>query len=367
MEAIFLSNLNLSENEGIYKKIVAEAIGIKNAIGSCVLLTKTDEGSKINYLDDNIEKNSISIFKAAREIIKNNEIKVLYIRHMIPNIELISILRIAKKRNIKIYYEIPTYPYFAEQIRTSRKKYRAIAKVGLDIIFLPIIYKYIYKMVIIKSNTKVKKYKKMVEITNGALVENIEKKSKYDLRKDVFSMVTVGTLYNYHGYDRILSGLKQCNEKTADGKKVEFNIIGASYTIDDLKEKVSKLGLKNVNFLGVKNSQELNQLFDNYDVGLGCLALHRRNADIDTTIKIIEYYCRGIPVVTSGISPMDDTNSNITIHIEDSEEPIDINELYLKYKKIKEENKRNISDEAKKLFSWNNIMRKLFCTDEEIK
>lgn len=45
-------------------------------------------------------------------------------------------------------------------------------------------------------------------------------------------------------------------------------------------------------------------MYEEFDVGLGCLALHRRNADIDTTLKIIEYYCRGVPVVTSGKEPI---------------------------------------------------------------
>lgn len=360
MKSIFLANLDLKENEGIYKKICSEANGLKSALGECVLITKKNNGSKVNYLNNNIEEENANIFNVANKFIQNGDIQYLYVRHMIPNISLIKLLKVANKKGIKIFYEIPTYPYFGEQLKTSRKKYRALIKILLDIIFLPIIYNLAYKMVVIKSNSKVKMYKKMFEINNGANIDVIQSK-EYDNcnEKDIFSIVTVGTLYPYHGYDRILKGLKECNE-LVDNKIVEFSVIGYSQTIDELKLMSNKYNLKHVKFLGIKSNEEMNQLFDNYDVGLGCLALHRRNADIDTTIKIIEYYCRGIPVVTSGISPMDKYNKKITIHIEDSEKPINIHEIYSKYKEISTKDKKMISLNAKSIFSWDSIMKKLF-------
>lgn len=37
-------------------------------------------------------------------------------RHMMkPSLSLVSLLMAAKKKNCEIIYEIPTYPYFAEQ------------------------------------------------------------------------------------------------------------------------------------------------------------------------------------------------------------------------------------------------------------
>lgn len=363
MKALFIADLQLNENEGIYKKIVAEAKGIEEAIGECNLITRNENGSSVlNLLNNNKEKSKKDIFDKTIELI-TEDTEVMYVRHMIPRFKLLKMLKYAKSKNIKIYYEIPTYPYFGEQFKASKRKYRAIAKILLDIIFLPIIYNYIFKMVIIKSNTNVKKYKKMIEINNGAFVENIKIKEFIE-DDNKFSMVTVGTLYPYHGYDRILKGLKECNE-IVDGKIVEFNIIGESTTIEELKIKTEEYKLKHVNFLGIKNVNEMNILFDKFNVGLGCLALHRRNANIDTTIKIIEYYCRGITVVTSGISPMDEIDNSNTITVEDSEDYISIMDIYEKYNKIKNINKINVAKKAKKFFSWNNIMKKLFSTNEE--
>lgn len=275
---------------------------------------------------------------------------------MVPNFSLIALMKTAQQRGIKVLYEIPTYPYYGEQFRASRKKYRAVAKIAVDAMFSPLIKKYADYIVIIRSNSKIRLHHKMVEINNGVNTEKIKSKENYGSKDGVFRMVTVGTLFPYHGYDRVLAGLKDCKEEV-DGHPVEFHIVGASQTIDELKEQAQKLGLKRVIFHGMKTTDELNEMYEDFDVGLGCLALHRRNADIDTTLKIIEYYCRGVPVVTSGKSPYKDPA--VTICVPDGEEAVNINRLYRKWKNIDKDKQQKLSEQAKKEFSWNFIMKQL--------
>ena len=275
---------------------------------------------------------------------------------MVPNFSLIALMKTAQQRGIKVLYEIPTYPYYGEQFRASRKKYRAVAKIAVDAMFSPLIKKYADHIVIIRSNSKIRLHHKMVEINNGVNTEKIKSKENYGSKDGMFRMVTVGTLFPYHGYDRVLAGLKDCKEEV-DGHPVEFHIVGASQTIDELKEQAQKLGLKRVIFHGMKTTDELNEMYEDFDVGLGCLALHRRNADIDTTLKIIEYYCRGVPVVTSGKSPYKDPA--VTICVPDGEEAVNINRLYRKWKNIDKDKQQKLSEQAKKEFSWNFIMKQL--------
>lgn len=359
MKALFVANLDLNENEGIFKKICAQAEAIGKVIGKCDLITLKGKYANVKKYDNSIcEIKDMFFLSYIKDELLSRRVDFMYIRHMIPSIELISILKLAKKNGIKVYYEIPTYPYFAEQFRTSRRKYRAIAKISLDILFWPWIYKYIDKLIVIRSNTKTKLYSKMIEITNGVMTKDIVSKTYEYCDSGVFRMVTVGTLYPYHGYDRILKGLVKCNEKIGN-TLIEFHVVGMSKTIVDLKRDAEALGLSHVIFHGVKSTQELNELYEIFDVGLGCLALHRRNANIDTTLKLVEYYCRGIPVVTSGISPMDQINEDFTIHVTDNEEFIDIYELYHSFVKIPIGEKKKIATFARNNFSWDNIMNKL--------
>lgn len=359
MNSLFIANVELNPNEGICKKIFSQAIGLKNANEKGWLLTKCKEGSSVHNLQENRTiKSHKGVIKEARKIIENNYIDIVYIRHMIPSVGLIRLLRWMNKCGVTILYEIPTYPYYAEQFRTSKHKYRAVIKLTLDTIFWPFIYHYITHLVVIKSNSKVHMFKKMIEITNGADIDNIKEKSYREKDTSRLSMVTFGTLYPYHGYDRILKGLKLYNADD-NRTKVEFHVIGISETINDLKKQAEELEISNVFFHGVKNTQELNTMCENYDIGIGAVALHRRNANIDTTIKVIEYYCRGLVVATSGDSPMDQYDKSVTIHVPNDESPIDIGKIVECYHRIPLETKKNIAKQARIVFSWNNIMKKL--------
>lgn len=357
MSALFIANTFLDKNEGIYKKIMSEAEAIGNIGDGCILLMKDKNGTLLtNIKTTETIHYDTSVLQTAKKLIENEQIDILYIRIMVPCFSLIQLMKTAKKRKIKVYYEIPTYPYYAEQIRASRKKYRAIAKVLIDIIFSPLINIFSDYIVVIRSNSKLKIKRKMIEMTNGIKPESIKGKS-YDKSWDgVFRMVTVGTIYPYHGYDRILAGLANCHEQI-DNIPVEFHVIGDSHTILQLKNCASEMGLRRVFFHGIKTTEELNKMFDSFDVGLGCLALHRRNADTDTTLKLIEYYCRGIPVVTSGISPYKD--DCVTILVPNNNTPIDIRDIYHNWKAIPSQKLIELSVNAKKQFDWNTIFKKL--------
>ena len=358
MKALFIANSCYEKNEGIYKKIFAEASAIANYLGECSVIMQNKEGSVRTDTSDMSESTyPESVLEVAKKIILTESIGVIYIRLMVPNFALINLLKTAQSHSVKVYYEIPTYPYYAEQLRTSRKKYRAVAKVVSDVLFFPSIRRHCDHIVTIRSNSKLPLKKKMYEITNGVETENLKSKTYSGQHDGIFRMVTVGTLYPYHGYDRIIKGMKNCNEEI-NGVPVEFHVIGESKTIDDLKKMTLQYGLKNVYFHGKKTTQELNALFEDFDVGLGCLALHRRNADTDTTLKIVEYYCRGIPVVTSGKVPYPD--KSVTITVPDNELDIEIGEIYNQWKNISGESKRALSEKAKAIFDWDVIMTKLF-------
>lgn len=355
MKALFVANIEMDESEGIYKKVNAESNAIAKKLGECKLVTKAGKSVKVKSLDGKSIVIQQSVLKYVNSCIKKGGLDFLYIRHMIPSPQLISLLKLAKKNGIVVYYEIPTYPYFGEQFKASRHKYRAVIKITLDIVFWPFIYKYIDKLVTIRSSSKAKSYKKMYEITNGVRVDNIKSKSYESSDPKVFRMVAVGTLFSYHGYDRVLTGMAQCREKIGD-TKIEFHVVGKSQTIDDLQRMADQLNLKNIFFHGMKTTEELNILYEQFNVGLGCLALHRRNADIDTTLKVIEYYCRGVPVISSGTCPLVDTR--FTFQIPDAEGPINIEEIYKYYKGLDKKELIELADIAKSQFSWDAIMSK---------
>ena len=305
MKSVFLTAVNLKSTEGIYKKVLAEAKALKKVAGEGWLIHATDHGSNIVDLGRMVsDEKRDSIFKSALDLIVKEKIEVIYIRHMVPSVNLLRFLSRCRRSGLIVFYEIPTYPYYGEQLKASRNKIRTIIRLAYETVFWPFIYSKLNHLVVIRSSTKVHMFSKMICITNGVDPSGIMQKSYTKNDADKIALVAVGTLYPYHGYDRILYGLKKYGNEV-DGRRVELHFVGQSETIRDLEKLSETLELNDVFFHGIKTTDQLNEMYEDFDIGLGCLALHRRNADIDTTLKIIEYYCRGVPVVTSGESPRD--------------------------------------------------------------
>lgn len=120
MNALFVANIEMGENEGIYKKVSAEAEAIKKILGRCNLVTKENGKAKIKN-GKKVELNERSVLDYVVECLNKNNLDFLYIRHMIPSFKLIVLLKSAKDKDVVVYYEIPTYPYFGEQFKTSKK------------------------------------------------------------------------------------------------------------------------------------------------------------------------------------------------------------------------------------------------------
>lgn len=363
---IFLANVEYSEIEGISKKIQSQAKAISELKKECKLICKKGNSAFIiqykNGSQISTKNSENTILDEAINILNNaKDIEGIYVRHMIPSIKLVKILKLARKKNKKVYYEIPTYPYYGEQIKASKNKIKTIGRLTIDTIFWPFLYKYINKLVIVKSSSKVKLYSKMINITNGIDSSKIESKD-YDKSTfdKIFKLVGVGTIYKYHGYDRVINAIKKCNGMI-DGKKVEFHIIGASREMDNLKEMTQKLSLQeNVIFHGKMKFDELNNICNQMDLGVGCIALFRRDADIDTTLKVIEYLSRGLPVLTSGTLPEIKGVQFAGIKVSNDEKELDMEEIYNEFKNFDNNELRNLSSIAKKSFDWKNIFEYIF-------
>lgn len=371
MSSLFVANIEVSKTEGIFKKIYAQAQSISIIENKCKLICKINKKTTIiefNKGEEISEKtNDKSILDNLIDICKLKKIKLVYIRHMIPSIKLIKILKYLQKNDINVFYEIPTYPYYAEQIRSSNNKIRTFVRLTIDTIFWPLIYRYIYKLVVIRSNSKAKKYKKMIEITNGVSLENIDSKVyDWNNNKNDINLVAVGTIYRYHGYDLLIDGLHEYYKGNYK-YNVYLHIVGESDEIENLKKKVNDFKLRQyINFYGRKTTEELNDLYKNFDIGVGCLALYRRNADIDTTLKVIEYYCRGVPIITSGKSPLCiDKEEIAAIKVKNNGEIININNIIDQYKKISKEQIIKLSEVSRKKFSWLEIMKGVIVNNDE--
>jgi len=359
MKVLVVAPLYLGSGEGIYKKVIAEANALGKIFGTAMIVFGRGREAICLSLPEEevVESTNKSIPDLARGLLESEAVDVLYVRHGVPSFGLLALLKAASGLAKLVVYEIPTYPYFIEQLRASRRKYRAVGRIGVDLLFWPIIYGYIDFLFVIRSRRATYRFAKMVDIVNGVDTSVVKRRMMSD-SGDPIRIATVGTLYPYHGYDRVLLGLHKCKE-SVNGRTVEFHVIGKSATIDDLREQSEMLGLKHVVFHGMKTSDELNEMFNSFDLGLGCLALHRRGADIDTTLKLTEYCCRGIPVLTSGASPLGD-QSPATLYVDRNDEPIDLVEVLTQLDRVRPDQVNLLATRSRRELTWEAIFRRAF-------
>ncbi|MFH5835239.1 glycosyltransferase [Proteiniclasticum sp. C24MP] len=374
-EILYIAFIYLSETDGIAKKVLSQARGFSKSMQKCSLLCCEDDSivhleiingeivnktikSRLNQVGSNSKERIMTIkelIEVANALIKNEKM-LIYIRHMIPTVSHIRFLKNAKLSGHKIGYEIPTYPYYYEQFHVAHNKMKAIIKICNDIIHWPLIYKYVDNIYTIMSNSNSKVYKKMYLIKNGV---EINTKIKFTEKKneDKFNLIGVGTIWPYHGYDRVIDAIMESKGKLENGLDIYFHVVGESDEISKL-ERYCKLNnlTGHVIFHGKKFGNDLNELYNISHIGVGTLALNKRNADIDTAIKNIEYLSKSLPIVTSG-KIFDISEDSNLYFISKNDQIIDLNEVYKFYKSYKNLYKKDILEKTLVEFSWDSITK----------
>lgn len=340
---LMIAAMKYIKSDGISKKICMQASAFSTDNDECTLLCLNELGiQKLEYFDGK-EVGSITVqtykrqnrilpeagniydlLRVAGDTFLKNDFDMVYIRHMLPCMELVHLISGIKSKS-KIAYEIPTYPYYREQLSISNNKLRTIVKLFLETIFWPIIYKNIHILCVVRCRSKSMHLKKMRDIYNGFSGKICDYHSK-DLNR--LSMIGVGTIFPYHGYERIIREMKETNCLLQNGREIVFHIVGESAEITRLRTIVKKLGLENnVIFHGKKYGSDLETVYKQANLGIGTLRLSLRNADVDTAIKNIEYLSYYLPVISSGKVFNIDQNSGLVMRIPEPER-IDFNRIY---------------------------------------
>ncbi|MBR4341490.1 MAG: glycosyltransferase [Lachnospiraceae bacterium] len=359
-KAIFLCDVPVDLKEGIYKKVREQARVISSIVGSCILFSKPKGQNMAVYFanGEEIRQNEVEDFYGSVEK-ELKDCKIAYIRHMLPSPSQLKLIHKIKSSGCRLFYEVPTYPYFGEQIKESPHKLRTAIRIAVDIAAWPYLYSKIDRLVVIRSNKKVKIFKKMFLISNGIAESNIK---PFDLTchdKNVVNIVIVGTLYAYHGIDRLLYSLKNYYKK-GNKKQVILHIVGASSEIDNLKKTVSEENIPNVIFHGTMTTEELMDFYPQMDLGVGCLALYRRNADVDTTLKVVEYLCYGLPVLTSGSFPLETERfAKVRLKVRNNNDIFSVKKIIGKLNSIRIEDRKEAQKTALSELTWSGIIRKI--------
>jgi len=264
-----------------------------------------------------------------------------------------NVLSKVKKNNpdIKIIIELPTYPYDAEY-DTYKFKRMLIAKDSYNRVRLKgIVDRFAnlsYECEIFGIPT--------IKFKNGIDVDDIQIRIPEDEPNNTIHLCAVAMFKEWHGYERIIKGLKTYYNNGGT-RKLIFHFAGEGSALPGYKELVNDLSLnEHFVFHGFCDYGELNQIYNISSVALGSFGMYKKNLCLSCNLKSREAMARGIPFVTGCPTDIFIDNKDFKYYLEfpnDTSE-IDINKIISFHDQIYQQPAKKVVAEIRE-FAYKNV------------
>jgi glycosyltransferase involved in cell wall biosynthesis len=365
---LYITTVDIGSDSGVRKKIygqirVMKENGLEVALiapkGSDIVVVEGGVGEKerVGVVDSYMNAGPLrffnlirALYKSAYEVAKKENYDSVFIRYSLAERGLIRMFKKLKEDGVKIFIEIPSYPYDLEYENKQWYKklglyldriYRKKLKDYVDIIFSP-------------GPQQEKIFGvKAVSFNNGVNTEDIEER-KYSGRKDgVFRFIGVANLNAWHGYDRVIRGIADYYEKKNEIDFL-FNIVGEGIELNNLKGLVEELNLQDrVVFHGFKSGKELDKVYNNSDVAISSVGLYRLGVAPRLVLKAREACLKGIPFVAVKGDPVFDEDFDYVYLVKDEGTPLKVEKIYNWFEDLDaEEYLEKMNEFAKKNLDW---------------
>lgn len=245
--------------------------------------------------------------------------KIIYIRYFGSSYVFLNLLKYLKKNNLKIILEIPTYPY------DNERKGNSLFFLS-DKFFRKKLYKYVDKIVTFSNHNKIWEIP-CINISNGINLEEVKMVNTKFRENDKLVFTSVSNCSFWHGIDRFLLSLEKYGELEKN-KEIIFYIVGEGSESKQLKEIVKKSSYLSriVKFEGFKSGDELDYIYDNTNIAVGSLGIHRIGLKTVQPLKNREYTAKGLPFIISFIDS-DFENVKYIFRESSNEKLIDIQKI----------------------------------------
>lgn len=256
---------------------------------------------------------------------------VFYVRFLAGDRAFVRFLKQLREKNpqAKILLELPDYPT-TWYMTTS------------------LLYTMIYLPIIIKDRNAGRKYKRYVDrivipqrienafqipvltIENGINVSDV--RCREPEKTEVIRMIAVAGMCNFHGYDRLIEGLKDYYAQGGK-RKIELHMVGGKAEpgneLSRYQDLCKKYRLeKNVIFYGEKKGEELDKIYDKCNLAVGSLGMYRIGYQTASSLKIREYLAKGLPVITgSKVDVFEKKDFSYYLEFENDSTPINIQKI----------------------------------------
>lgn len=316
-----------------------------------------------------------SVLNEMKKLSKKIRFDIVYLRF--PGSIDFSILKTFKffsQVSNDVYLELPTYPIKGELKIIIKKKIKEKKYFNAALRLIVYIVHFLNSRVLLKRYIKsiitFMPYKKIwniptIQLDNGVDIDQypvITNRRNYMCDSEI-NLVGVANLSIWHGYDRVIVGLKEYYEnKNSKDVTVNFIIVGDGVETTNLKNMVKTYNLdKYVKFKGVLDREYIKEIYRVSDIAIGSLGMHRISVLNGSTLKVKEFCASGIPFIYAYNELLIPDNWEYALKIPANELAVDISQIIKFYNKIKLYD--NYSDKMNEFavnnFSWDCQMKKI--------
>ena len=307
MKVLFLIFHGFDPNNGISKKISYQLEAFKANGHEAHLCYMDENDSKRRIVDEEViadygngKKGKIlkrTEFGSIVDYATKEGIEFVYIRsNHNANPFTIHMVRRMKKAGMKVVMEIPTYPYDQEYFNKAMRR-----QLIQDKLFRNVFAKQLDAIVTF-SEEDIIFGQQTIRISNGIDFDSVRMKKKNQHPANELHMIGVAEIHRWHGFDRVIKGMADYYA-TPKETKVYFHVVGYFFSPVEEAEITEVIKTHHLEpyviLYGKKHGEELDEIFDRCDFGIGSLGRHRVGIEHIKTLKNREYAARGIPFVYS--------------------------------------------------------------------
>jgi glycosyltransferase involved in cell wall biosynthesis len=381
-KVLYITTVDISSDSGVRKKINGQIrVMRESGFEVALIASKGDDivvvevgpkgEERTGVVDSYMNKGPLrffnltrSLYRSAYEIANKDNYDAVFIRYSLAERNLVKMLSRLKEKGIKIFIEIPSYPYDLEYENKQwykniglyiDKRYRNKLKDYVDIIFTPSPQQEtIYGI-------------KAVSFNNGVNTEEIKERDYSGKKDGTLRFIGVANLNAWHGYDRVIRGMAEYYKEKNEIDFI-FNVVGEGIELPRLKELVKEVGLENrVIFHGFKSGKDLDQVYNNSDVAISSVALYRLGETPRLVLKAREACLKGIPFVAVKGDPVFDEDFDYVYFVEDEGTPLEVEKIYNWFVDLNsEEYLEEMSKFAKENLDWRETFSKPISVMKEV-
>lgn len=336
LKVLFLVFHGFSEHNGISKKIRGQVKGLRECgvdVRLCYYEVRKD-GHRAWLIDGNVLvdfgkgltakiKKRID-YAGLTDYVSREGFAMVYIRsYHNANPFTIGMIQKFRASGAKVVMEIPTYPYDQEYTFLRDK-----IVLQIDRLFRRHLAKNLDAIVTFTRDEEIFG-QRTIRISNGIDFNAIPLRTPHLYRSEEIHLLGVAEIHYWHGYDRLINGLKHyylSNPHT----KVYFHIVGRLGGPREETEIHSAIAQGNLGeyvlLHGALWGEDLDGIFDKCDFAIGSLGRHRSGITHIRTLKNREYAARGISFIYSEIDD-DFEGKPYVLKAPPDESPIEIQQI----------------------------------------